>query len=95
MTKLHLMTQGHPYWEEAISLANRCSWRAGPLLAEKMIRHTAAYACHLGYERIYIMSSEIGLYEKYRFVKLGGFETIHGNMDQLFVINIGHPPLDS
>lgn len=41
------------------------------------------------------MSSEIGLYEKYRFVKLGGFETIHGNMDQLFVINIGHPPLDS
>lgn len=155
MTKLHLMTQGHPYWEETISLANRCSWRAGPLLAEKMkkndfkewervcaacvggkvagfcivaekdelpekypftpfigfvfvaeeyrgkrlsekmIQHGAAYACHLGYEQIYIMSGEIGLYEKYGFVKLGGFETIYGNVDQLFVMNIGQPPLDS
>ena len=149
MTKLHLMTQGHPYWEETISLANRCSWRAGPLLAEKMkkndfkewervcaacvggkvagfcivaekdelpekypftpfigfvfvaeeyrgkrlsekmIQHGAAYACHLGYEQIYIMSGEIGLYEKYGFVKLGDFETIYGNVDQLFVMNIG------
>lgn len=155
MTKLHLMTQGHPYWEETISLANRCSWRAGPLLAEKMkkndfkewervcaacvggkvagfcivaekdelpekypftpfigfvfvaeeyrgkrlskkmIQHGAAYACHLGYEQIYIMSGEIGLYEKYGFVKLGDFETIYGNVDQLFVMNIGQSPLDS
>ena len=155
MTKLHLMTQGHPYWEETISLANRCSWRAGPLLAEKMkkndfkewervcaacvggkvagfcivaekdellekypftpfigfvfvaeeyrgkrlsekmIQHGAAYACHLGYEQIHIMSGEIGLYEKYGFVKLGGFETIYGNVDQLFVMNIGQSPLDS
>lgn len=155
MTKLHLMTQGHPYWEETISLANRCSWRAGPLLAEKMkkndfkewervcaacvggkvagfcivaekdelpekypftpfigfvfvaeeyrgkrlsekmIQHGAAYACHLGYEQIYIMSGEIGLYEKYGFVKLGDFETIYGNVDQLFVMNIGQHPLDS
>lgn len=155
MTKLHLMTQGHPYWEETISLANRCLWRAGPLLAEKMkkndfkewervcaacvggkvagfcivaekdelpekypftpfigfvfvaeeyrgkrlpkkmIQHGAAYACHLGYEQIYIMSGEIGLYEKYGFVKLGDFETIYGNVDQLFVMNIGQSPLDS
>ncbi len=155
MTKLHLMTQGHPYWEETISLANRCSWRAGPLLAEKMkkndfkewervcaacvggkvagfcivaekdelpekypftpfigfvfvaeeyrgkrlsekmIQHGAAYACHLGYEQIYIMSGEIGLYEKYGFVKLGDFETIYGNVDQLFVMNIRQHPLDS
>ncbi len=155
MTKLHLITQGHPYWEETISLANRCSWRAGPLLAEKMkkndfkewervcaacvggkvagfcivaekdelpekypftpfigfvfvaeeyrgkrlsekmIQHGAAYACHLGYEQIYIMSGEIGLYEKYGFVKLGDFETIYGNVDQLFVMNIRQHPLDS
>ena len=155
MTKLHLMTQGHPYWEETISLADRCSWRAGPLLAEKMrkndfkewervcaacvggkvagfcivaekdelpekypftpfigfvfvaeeyrgkrlsekmIQHGAAYACHLGYEQIYIMSGEIGLYEKYGFVKLGDFETIYGNVDQLFVMNIRQHPLDS
>ena len=153
MTKLHLMTQGHPYWEETISLANRCSWRAGPLLAEKMkkndfkewervcaacvggkvagfcivaekdelpekypftpfigfvfvaeeyrgkrlsekmIQHGAAYACHLGYEQIYIMSGEIGLYEKYGFVKLGDFETIYGNVDQLFVMNIRQHPI--
>ena len=67
----------------------------GKRLSEKMIQHGAAYACHLGYEQIYIMSGEIGLYEKYGFVKLGDFETIYGNVDQLFVMNIRQHPLDS
>ena len=31
------------------------------------------------------MSGEIGLYEKYGFVKLGDYETIYGSVDQLFV----------
>ena len=148
MTKLHLMTQGHPYWEEAISLADRCSWRAGPLLAEKMkkndfkewervcaacvggkvagfcivaekdelpekypftpfigfvfvaeeyrgerlsegmIREAAAYVSTLGHQKLYIMSGEIGLYEKYGFVKLGEYETIYGDVDQLFVMEL-------
>ena len=145
MTELYLMAQGHPYWEETISLAEKCSWRAGPFLAEKMrknefqewervcaacvdgkiagfctlaekdelpdkytftpfigfvfveeayrgnrlsemmIQNTASYARALGYEKIYIMSGEIGLYEKYGFRKLGDYETIYGTVDQLFV----------
>ena len=145
MTEVHLMTQGHQYWEETISLAENCSWRAGPFLAEKMrknefqewervcavcvdgkvagfctvaekdelpekytftpfigfvfvdeayrgnrlsemmIQNAVSYARKAGYEKIYIMSGEIGLYEKYGFVKLGDYETIYGTVDQLFV----------
>ncbi|MDE6280730.1 MAG: GNAT family N-acetyltransferase, partial [Oscillospiraceae bacterium] len=36
MTEIHLMTPGHALWDEIISLAETCSWRAGPFLAEKM-----------------------------------------------------------
>lgn len=145
MMEVYAMTQGHPYWHETISLAEKCSWRAGPYLAEKMKRNEFAawervfaacadgkvvgfctfaerdelppeheytpfigfvfvdepyrgrrvsermievatsYARELGYEKIYIMSGEIGLYEKYGFKKLGDYETIYGSVDQLFV----------
>ncbi|MDE7170613.1 MAG: GNAT family N-acetyltransferase [Oscillospiraceae bacterium] len=145
MTEIHLMTPGHALWDEIISLAETCSWRAGPFLAEKMkhnefkgwervcaacvdgkaagfctlaekdelpekytfspfigfmfvdepyrgkrlselmIDKVCAYARELGYEKIYIMSGEIGLYEKYGFQKLGDYETIYGSVDQLFV----------
>lgn len=148
MTEVHLMTQGHQYWEETISLAENCSWKAGPFLAEKMrknefkewervcaacvdgkvagfctvaekdelpegymftpfigfvfvddvyrgnrlsemmIQNAVLYARKVGYEKIYIMSGEIGLYEKYGFVKLGNYETIYGTVDQLFVKTI-------
>ena len=50
-----------------------------------MIHKVSAYARELGYEKIYIMSGEIGLYEKYGFQKLGDYETIYGSVDQLFV----------
>ena len=111
-------------------MADRCSWRAGPLLAEKMkkndfkewervcaacvggkvagfcivaeqdelpenyplsegmIREAAAYVSTLGHQKLYIMSGEIGLYEKYGFVKLGEYETIYGDVDQLFVMEL-------
>ncbi|MCH5192300.1 MAG: GNAT family N-acetyltransferase [Oscillospiraceae bacterium] len=36
MTEIYSMTQGHPYWNETISMAEKCSWGAGPYLAEKM-----------------------------------------------------------
>lgn len=39
----------------------------------------------LGYEKIYILSGETGLYEKYGFVKLGDYETTNHTVDQLFV----------
>ena len=29
MIEIHLMTKEHKYWKETISLAERCSWKAG------------------------------------------------------------------
>lgn len=57
----------------------------GKRLSEMMIQSIIAYAKEIGYEKVYIMSGEIGLYEKYGFVKLGNYETIYGSVDQLFV----------
>lgn len=50
-----------------------------------MIQSALSYARELGYEKIHLMSGEIGLYEKYGFEKLGDYQTIYGTMDQLFV----------
>ncbi|MCM1488490.1 MAG: GNAT family N-acetyltransferase, partial [Firmicutes bacterium] len=36
MAEIFSITQGHHYWNEAISLAAKCSWKAGSYLAEKM-----------------------------------------------------------
>ena len=145
MTEIYLMTPEHALWEEAISLAEACSWKAGPFLAEKMkkkefqewervcvacvngkaagfctfagkdelpeqyaytpfigfmfvdepyrgnrlsesmLQSVIPYAYGLGYRKIYLMSGETGLYEKYGFLKLGDYETIYGTTDQLFV----------
>ena len=30
------MTQKHKYWNETICLAEKCPWKAGPYLAQKM-----------------------------------------------------------
>ncbi len=57
----------------------------GRRLSEKMIQSIISYAKEIGYEKVYIMSGEIGLYEKYGFVKIGDYETIYGSIDQLFV----------
>lgn len=56
----------------------------GKRLSELMINQVSSYARELGYDTIYIMSGEIGLYEKYGFEKLGCDETIYGLVDQLF-----------
>lgn len=145
MAEIYSMTQGHEYWNETLSLAAKCSWKAGPYLAEKMknnefaewervfaacvdgkvagfctltkkdelpskykftpfigfvfvdeqyrgkrlsewmIKSAISYAYALGYEKIYVMSGEIGLYEKYGFTNLGNYETIYGSIDRLFV----------
>lgn len=145
MIEVYSMTQWHYYWNETISLAEKCSWKAGSYLAKKMknnefaewervfavcidgkvvgfctltekdelpskyelipfigfvfvdeqyrgkrlselmIKSAVSYAYTVGYEKIYIMSEEIGLYEKYGFMKLGNYETIYGSIDQLFV----------
>ena len=139
------MTKSHPYWDKTMQFAQVCSWRAGPILAERMkqtaflpwervfaaceggeimgfcmltqkdelpdiydftpfigfvfvderhrgrrisqcmIHKAMGYARMLGYESVYILSGETGLYEKYGFVKLGDYNTIYHTVDQLFV----------
>ncbi len=56
----------------------------GRRISETMIGVASEYAKKLEYDRIYIMSGEKSLYEKYGFVKIGDFKTIYGSVDQLF-----------
>ena len=147
--EISVMTYGHPLWDETISFAENCSWKAGPHLAkmmrnkefletervfaasegdeiigyctfakkdelpddseytpfigfvfvdeecrgkrvsERMINAASDYARSIGYEKIYIMSGEHGLYEKYGFVKISDFKTVYGTEDQLFQKTLG------
>lgn len=56
----------------------------GKRLSQMMIEQASRYAKELGYPKIYIMSGEEGLYEKYGFEKIGDRKTIYGGTDQLF-----------
>lgn len=145
MLEIYAITQGHKLWNETISFAENCSWKAGAYLAElmmqnefldwervfavydgekvvgvctfvekdelpetydfspfigfvfvdekyrgrriseQMINAVIKYASELGYEAIYIMSGEQGLYEKYGFEKIGDYKTIYDSVEQLFV----------
>ena len=114
------MTSEHEKWGEIAEYAEKCSWKAGAVLAEKMRnngfrdweRVFAAYSdgkpvafCTFterdclsprylyspyarinGYGRIYVMSGEKGLYEKYGFQLIGMYETTYGTKEQLFFI---------
>ena len=60
----------------------------GRRLSELMIKSAAKYAMKIGYKKLYLMSGEVGLYEKYGFEKLGVYPTIFGTVDQLFVREI-------
>ena len=56
----------------------------GHRLSERLIEVSCGYARAQGYKMVYVMSGEIGLYEKYGFKKIGDYETIYGTVDQLF-----------
>ena len=60
----------------------------GKRISEKMIQRILSYAKFIGYQTLYIMSGEQGLYEKYGFEKIGDFHTIYGTTDQLFHIDL-------
>ena len=57
----------------------------GKRVSGKMIDAACKYAHDIGYDAMYIMSGEQGLYEKYGFEKIGEFETVYGDVDQLFM----------
>lgn len=144
MLEIFVMTQEHELWNDTITFAENCSWKAGPYLAqlmkqnkflewervfaacedgevvgyctfvekdelpdtydftpfigfvfvdekyrgkrisEKLIDSVVRYAGEIGYDTIYIMSGEQGLYEKYGFEKIGDYKTIYDSVDQLF-----------
>ena len=42
-----------------------------------MIGKALEYAKSIGYDKVYIMSGESGLYEKYGFVCMGDFESVY------------------
>lgn len=57
----------------------------GKSLSGLMIQTAMDYARELGHDKVYIMSGEKGLYERFGFEKLGDYKTIYGFVDQLFV----------
>ena len=57
----------------------------GHRLSSTLIDAACSLAKEQGFSKIYIMSGEVGLYEKYGFEKLGDYATIYGTTDQLFV----------
>ena len=60
----------------------------GKRISEQMIGKVLEYAKSIGYDKVYIMSGERGLYEKYGFVYMGDYESIYGGSEQLFVISL-------
>lgn len=60
----------------------------GKRISEQIIKTVLGYAKSIGYDKVYIMSGENGLYEKYGFSCMGDFESIYGGKDQLFVISL-------
>ena len=60
----------------------------GKRISEQMINTVLGYAKSIGYDKVYVMSGEKGLYEKYGFSYMGDFESIYGGKDQLFVISL-------
>ena len=61
----------------------------GRRLSQKIIEAARTYAGRIGFERVYLMSGEKGLYEKYGFRYLGDYQTVFGTVDQLFVKETG------
>lgn len=62
--------------------------KRGNRVSETIFDCAIEYAKELGYEKIYLMSEEKGLYEKYHFSVIGEFKTIYGDISQLFVKEI-------
>ena len=60
----------------------------GNRISEKLIDAACNYARQQNYSKVYLMSGELGLYEKYGFVKMGEYKTIYDTVDQLFSKNL-------
>jgi predicted N-acetyltransferase YhbS len=56
----------------------------GRRLSGNLIEAACGLAREQGFTAIYLMSGEVGLYEKYGFRKIGDYGTIYGSVEQLF-----------
>jgi len=64
----------------------------GRRLSERMIEFACAYLAELGFHQVYIVSGEVGLYEKYGFSKIDERKTWYGHLEQIFVKQLGTQP---
>lgn len=60
----------------------------GGRLSEKMIRAAMAYAASQGFEKVYLVSNHVNLYEKYGFEKIDAKVDIWGNPETIFVQHV-------
>ena len=60
----------------------------GHRLSGKLIEKAKEYLKTQSFDKVYICSGAIGLYEKYGFVKLGEYPKYNGKMEQLFVCDL-------
>ncbi|WMJ23594.1 GNAT family N-acetyltransferase [Paludicola sp. MB14-C6] len=56
----------------------------GARWSEQMILSAVEYAKELGFQQVYLVSGEIGLYEKYGFTKIDEKLDFWGNKEQIF-----------
>lgn len=56
----------------------------GHRLSEKLLEYAENYLKNQNFKSVYIVSGEIGLYEKYGYKKIENCETIYGDVETLF-----------
>ncbi|WP_221469436.1 GNAT family N-acetyltransferase [Cohnella nanjingensis] len=57
----------------------------GNRISEKLILSALAYAKELGFDKVYLVSDHVNLYEKYGFVKIDEKEAPWGVMETIFM----------
>ncbi|HRR77082.1 MAG TPA: GNAT family N-acetyltransferase [Ruminococcus sp.] len=66
-----------------------CEEHRGHRISELLINEVISYAKETGFRKVYIMSGETGLYEKYGFSMIGYYDTVFDTTEQLFVRELG------
>ena len=57
----------------------------GNRVSEKMIKHVMSYAKNLDFEKVYLVSDHINLYEKYGFVKIAEEKDKWGRNEKIYM----------
>ena len=56
----------------------------GNRISEKMITHAMKYAKKLGFDKVYLVSDQVNLYEKYGFVKIDEKLDLWGHLEKIY-----------